>query len=113
MTLPGQPEPFWGRSTLLPECPALDLSNPLTEGQKLVGGYTFVVLNESGRPVNLNVGRGCSAEEARAAQDFFGPRMAKVNGGPRNLAQLLETIRLCEARKKIQQPDLVQFFQLR
>jgi alanyl aminopeptidase len=58
-------------------------------------------------------GRGCSAEEARAAQDFFGPRMAKVNGGPRNLAQLLETIRLCEARKKIQQPDLVQFFQLR
>jgi hypothetical protein len=39
--------------------------------------------------------------------------MAKVNGGPRNLAQLLETIRLCEARKKIQQPDLVQFFQLR
>ncbi len=58
-------------------------------------------------------GRGCSAEEARAAQDFFGPRMAKVNGGPRNLAQLLETIRLCEARKQVQQPDLVQFFQLR
>ncbi|MGD0578713.1 MAG: M1 family metallopeptidase [Bryobacteraceae bacterium] len=56
-------------------------------------------------------GRGCSAEEAREAQDFFGPRMAKVNGGPRNLAQLLESIRLCEARKKVQQPDLVQFFQ--
>ena len=54
---------------------------------------------------------GCSAEQARAAQDFFGPRMAKVNGGPRNLAQLLESIRLCEARKKIQQPDLVQYFQ--
>ncbi len=56
-------------------------------------------------------GRGCSAEDARALQDFFGPRMAKVNGGPRNLAQLLESIRLCEARKKVQQPDLVQFFQ--
>jgi alanyl aminopeptidase len=58
-------------------------------------------------------GRGCSAEEARAVQDFFGPRMAKVNGGPRNLAEVLESIRLCEARKKVQQPDLVQFFQAR
>ncbi len=55
----------------------------------------------------------CSAEEAREVQDFFGPRMAKVNGGPRNLAQLLENIKLCEARKKIQQPDLIQFFESR
>lgn len=58
-------------------------------------------------------GRSCSADEARDVQDFFGPRMAKVNGGPRNLAELLEAIRLCEARKKVQQPDLVQFFQAR
>jgi len=48
--------------------------------------------------------RACSAEEARDVQDFYGPRMAKVNGGPRNLAELLESI---------QQPDLVQFFQSR
>jgi alanyl aminopeptidase len=54
---------------------------------------------------------GCSAEAARDAQDFFGPRMAKLNGGPRTLAQSLESIRLCAARKKVQQPDLVQFFQ--
>jgi len=55
----------------------------------------------------------CSEEEAKEVQEFFGPRMAKVNGGPRNLAQLLESIRLCDARKKIQQPDLIQFFESR
>jgi len=57
--------------------------------------------------------RACSAGEARQVQDFYGPRMAKVNGGPRNLAQLLESIKLCEARKRVQQPDLVQYFQSR
>lgn len=56
-------------------------------------------------------GFACSAEEAREVQEFFGPKMAKVNGGARNLAQLLESIKLCEARKKIQQPELVQFFE--
>jgi alanyl aminopeptidase len=55
----------------------------------------------------------CSTEEAKQVQEFFGPRMAKVNGGPRNLAQVLESIRLCEARKKIQQPDLIQYFESR
>jgi len=55
-------------------------------------------------------GFACSAGEAQEVQEFFGPRMAKVNGGPRNLAQLLESIKLCEARKKTQQPDLIQYF---
>jgi hypothetical protein len=36
--------------------------------------------------------------------------MAKVNGGARNLAQVLESIKLCEARKQVQQPDLIRFF---
>lgn len=58
-------------------------------------------------------GIACSAEEAKEVEEFFGPRMAKVNGGPRNLAQQLESIRLCEARKKIQQPDLIQYFESR
>jgi alanyl aminopeptidase len=58
-------------------------------------------------------GFACSAAEALEVQEFFGPKMAKVNGGPRNLAQLLESIRLCEAREKIQQPELIQFFESR
>jgi len=55
----------------------------------------------------------CSADEAAQVQEFFGPRMAKVNGGPRNLAQTIENIKLCEQRKKVQQPDLIQFFESR
>ena len=58
-------------------------------------------------------GFACSAEEAKEVQEFFGPKNAKLNGGPRTLAQLLETIRLCEARKKVQQPDLIQYFESR
>ena len=53
---------------------------------------------------------GCSAQDAEEAQSFFGPRMVHVNGGPRNLAQVVESIKLCAARKKVQQPDLIQFF---
>ena len=58
-------------------------------------------------------GFACSAEEAQEVQEFFGPRMTKVTGGPRNLAQLMESIKLCEARKKVQQPDLIQYFESR
>jgi alanyl aminopeptidase len=55
--------------------------------------------------------RGCSEADAREAEAFFAPRMAKVNGGARNLAQTVEGIRLCEARKAVQQPDLIRFFE--
>jgi len=56
-------------------------------------------------------GSGCSAGEATEAQEFFGPRLARVNGGPRSLAQVVERIRLCAARKDAQQADLVRFFE--
>ena len=58
-------------------------------------------------------GRGCSAAEAREAEEFFTPRVAKLNGGPRVLAQVLESIHLCEARKTVQQADLVNFLENR
>jgi alanyl aminopeptidase len=53
---------------------------------------------------------GCSTQDAEEAQTFFGPRMAKVDGGVRKLAQAVEDIKLCEARKKVQEPDLIHFF---
>ena len=56
-------------------------------------------------------GTGCSAGEATEAQEFFGPRLAQVNGGPRSLDQVVERIRLCAARKDAQQADLVRFFE--
>jgi alanyl aminopeptidase len=56
-------------------------------------------------------GSGCSTGEATEAQEFFGPRLAKVNGGPRSLAQVVERIQLCAARKDAQQADLIRFFE--
>ena len=58
-------------------------------------------------------GFACSSGEAQEVQEFFGPKVAKLNGGPRNLSQLLESIKLCEVRKKVQQPDLIQYFESR
>ena len=58
-------------------------------------------------------GFACSSGEAQEVQEFFGPKVVKLNGGPRNLSQLLESIKLCEVRKKVQQPDLIQYFESR
>jgi len=40
----------------------------------------------------------CSAESAEQAQEFFGERMEQTRGGPRNLAKVVEGIRICAAR---------------
>ncbi len=40
----------------------------------------------------------CSAADADAVQAFFAPRMEATLGGPRNLAKVVESIRLCAAR---------------
>jgi len=56
-------------------------------------------------------GTGCSSADATEAQEFFGPRLANVNGGPRSLDQVVERIKLCAARKDAQQNDLVRFFE--
>jgi len=56
-------------------------------------------------------GTGCSPGDATEAQEFFGPRLAKVNGGPRSVDQVVERIRLCAARRDAQQADLVRFFE--
>ncbi|AXK72595.1 M1 family peptidase [Lysobacter sp. TY2-98] len=42
----------------------------------------------------------CSNEEADALQAKFAPRMEKVEGGPRELEQTVEGIRLCAAQQK-------------
>lgn len=40
----------------------------------------------------------CSEERAEVARAFFEPRVATTQGGPRNLAAAVETVRLCAAR---------------
>ena len=48
----------------------------------------------------------CSTERAAEVETFFAERSENLQGGPRALANTLETIRLCAARKAHFQPQL-------
>lgn len=51
----------------------------------------------------------CEDAMASEVEHFFAPRLANLNGGPRNLASALESIRLCSAQKKELEPGLRRF----
>jgi alanyl aminopeptidase len=56
------------------------------------------------------IGAGlCSAESRRETAAFFGGRLAGVEGGPRSLAQALESADQCLAQRRAQQPSLSAF----
>jgi len=46
-------------------------------------------------------------------ESFFRDRIAGLSGGPRNLANALERIRLCAARTQALRPAVASFFQNR
>ncbi len=52
----------------------------------------------------------CDEPSRRAFVEFFQDKVGSFLGGPRNYAQVLEGIRLCEARHAAQSEDVAQFF---
>jgi len=52
----------------------------------------------------------CDESSRRAYVDFFESRVNDFLGGPRNYAQVLEGIRLCEAQRAAQSEDVAHFF---
>ncbi len=53
------------------------------------------------------IGRGfCDAGKRAEVETFFAPRVTGSSGGPRNLAQTLETIELCAAQRHVQEPSV-------
>lgn len=52
----------------------------------------------------------CTADQADEVQQFFAPRVQQLEGGPRNLASAVETIRLCAARVEVQRESTRAFF---
>lgn len=52
----------------------------------------------------------CDRAHADRASALFGPRVAQLDGGPRNLAGALEAVNLCTARKKAQMDSLRELF---
>ena len=55
-------------------------------------------------------GAFCSEEQAEAVQGFFQPRIAELPGGPRNLLNTLEAVRLCAAKVEAQQESARSYF---
>lgn len=51
----------------------------------------------------------CDASRADEVESFFAPRLANLSGGARNLARVVETIRLCAARRSALEPGVRQF----
>ena len=56
-------------------------------------------------------GAFCDATHRAAVQTFFEDRVKTFTGGPRNLAQALEEIDLCMAKRKALAPELGAFLQ--
>jgi len=52
---------------------------------------------------------GCSEDERAQTEAFFGPRVDKITGAPRNLAKVLESIHLCAARTRVQRAGIAEF----
>lgn len=52
---------------------------------------------------------GCDEQHRAEAESFFKERSAKAVGGPRILAQVLESISLCSARVSAQRPAIIEF----
>lgn len=55
----------------------------------------------------------CDESHAQQVDSFFRPRLAKMPGGERNLANTLERIRLCSARAGVMLPAIRTFLQAR
>jgi len=53
--------------------------------------------------------RFCDERGASETEAFFKDKMASTIGGPRNLAQALESIRVCAAERKAHQAGIVAF----
>ncbi|WP_394830776.1 M1 family metallopeptidase [Pendulispora rubella] len=58
-------------------------------------------------------GSFCDDGHAADVQAFFGDRSTKYTGGPRDLAQAVEGVKLCSAYRSLQEPNVSAFLQKR
>ena len=65
---------------------------------------------DAGAMLPFVAGNACSESSRQAFVSFFGERAPKFTGGQHNYDQVLENIRLCEARKSARGPAIAAFF---
>jgi alanyl aminopeptidase len=78
---------------------------------EIMKDHPSVFGNDVGAFLPFAGGSFCDAESRRELQSFFGPRVDQYAGAPRNLAQALEGIDLCIARKTAQQDSVKAFLE--
>jgi alanyl aminopeptidase len=78
---------------------------------QIVSGHPNIFGNDLGALLPYTGGSFCDPESRHELQAFFGPMVDKYEGAPRNLAQVLEVIDLCVARKAAQAPSVASFLE--
>ena len=78
---------------------------------EIMKDHPSVFGNDLGAFLPYSGGSFCDAESRRELQSFFGPKVDQYAGAPRNLAQTLEGIDLCIARKTAQQDSVKVFLE--
>ncbi len=78
---------------------------------KLLNGIPREVGEDYGANLPLAGNAFCDASHRDSVQTFFADRIKEFNGGPRNLAQVLERIHLCIAERKTLGPELSAFLE--
>jgi alanyl aminopeptidase len=78
---------------------------------EIMKDHPSVFGNDVGSFLPYSGGSFCDAESRRELQSFFGPKVDQYAGAPRNLAQTLEGIDLCIARKTAQQDSVKVFLE--
>jgi alanyl aminopeptidase len=78
---------------------------------QIVSGHPNIFGNDLGAFLPYSGQSFCDPESRNELQAFFGPLVDKYQGAPRNLAQVLEGIDLCVARKAAQAPSVASFLE--
>jgi alanyl aminopeptidase len=78
---------------------------------QIVSGHPSIFGNELGAFLLYSGQSFCDPESRHQLQAFFGPIVDQYQGAPRNLAQVLEGIDLCVARKAAQEPSVASFLE--
>ena len=73
---------------------------------------TFLaLLPQERRSVMISLANSfCDEAKITEIKELFEPRLDKMQGGPRQLAQTIETIELCAANREAQSPSVNRFF---
>ena len=78
---------------------------------QIVSGHPSIFGNDLGALLPYSGQSFCDPESRNELQAFFGPMVDKYEGAPRILAQVLEGIDLCVARKAAQAPSVASFLE--